>query len=452
MNRRRFVKNVALASPILLAPELLAGCNKLKIPKGSYSGKIIVIGAGAAGMVAAKLLTERNVDVLVLEAASVHGGRVLPLNDFASFPVELGAEEVHGHRTRWYQIVKDANADFINEPGENYYFLDSKVQIESKIRNDAESSKALDMVAAMDTYSGGEITAEQYSINNGVTAHVKFIDDAQVGGEFGTSMDRLSFSGVKTSNDLWSAGNNNYMIKNKSLLSVLDNYCSNMLSKIIYDTQVVSIDYSQPKIILTDQNGSTYEADKVIIAVPLTVLQQNSIAFTPALPATKISAINGIGIGAGMKIILKFNAAFWQNDLGSLYSDGVVPEYWPTALEKSTSDFLLTAFVMGSFAEYLSAQGSNAVTLCLTQLDAAYAGAATAHFTDSHIIDWSLQPFIGGAYSFPTQTSNQPRTDLAASVSDTLYFAGEATNTEGSFATVHGAVDSAFKVVEEILS
>lgn len=273
-----------------------------------------------------------------------------------------------------------------------------------------------------------------------------------MGGEFGTSMERLSFSGIKTSNDLWSAGNSNYMIKNKSLLSVLDNYCSNMLSKIIYDTQVVNIDSSQTKIILTDQNGAVYEADKVIITVPLTVLQQNIIAFTPALPATKISAINGIGMGAGMKIILKFDSAFWQNDLGSLFSDGVVPEYWPTALKKSSSDYLLTAFVMGSFAEYLSGQGSNAITLCLAQLDAAYAGAATAHFTDSHIIDWSTQPFIGGAYSFPTQTSNQPRKDLAASENDKLYFAGEATNTEGSFATVHGAVDSAFSVVEEILN
>ncbi len=441
-----------MATPVVLLPELLESCNKLKIPKGSYSGNVIVIGAGAAGMVAAKILTERNVNVMVLEASAIHGGRISALSDFASFHVELGAEEVHGHRSRWYQITKDGGADLIKEPGENYYFLNSKVQIEKDIKNDSEASKALDMVSAMNSYNGNEITAEQYAADNGVTARVKFIDDAQVGGEFGTSMERLSFSGVKQSNDLWSAGNTNYMVKNKSLLSLLENYCSNMLSKISYNIQITQIDYSQSTIILTDQNGQTYEADKVVITVPLTILQQQIIEFVPALPDKKISAINGIGMGAGMKIILKFDSPFWKNDLGSLFSEGVVPEYWTTALGKSSSDYLLTAFAMGSFAEALSAQGSNAVTQCLAQLDAAYNGAATNHFVDSKIMNWTNEPFILGAYSFPTQTSNQPRIDLAEVVNNQLHFAGEATNTEGSFATVHGAIDSAFRVAEEILA
>ena len=57
--------------------------------------KVIVIGAGAAGLYAAYSLKRRNVDFEILEASSRIGGRVKETRDFADFPIDLGAEWLH---------------------------------------------------------------------------------------------------------------------------------------------------------------------------------------------------------------------------------------------------------------------------------------------------------------------------------------------------------------------
>ena len=101
--------------------------------------------------------------------------------------------------------------------------------------------------------------------------------------------------------------------------------------------------------------------DKVIITVPLTVLQANDLQFTPALPEAKITAIKNIGMGAGMKVVLVFNRRFWDAAMGSVYTSGLVPKYNVSSYGRSTQSFVLTGLVMGEKAEALSgAQADSA--------------------------------------------------------------------------------------------
>jgi monoamine oxidase len=78
---------------------------------------------------------------------------------------------------------------------------------------------------------------------------------------------------------------------------------------------VKSINYENDSIIVTAKDGSTFEADKVIVTVPLGVLKSNSIQFVPPLSTEKTAAIQRLGMGCMDKLWLEFPEAFWTDDL-----------------------------------------------------------------------------------------------------------------------------------------
>jgi len=93
----------------------------------------------------------------------------------------------------------------------------------------------------------------------------------------------------------------------------------------------------------------------------------------------------------------------------------------------------------------------GAVSVAVQELDGLFgSNAASAALVDSHIQDWSKEPFIRGAYSYPNPGSEPLRSTLAQSIDKKLYFAGEATHHQGHFATVHGAMETAYRAVDEL--
>jgi monoamine oxidase len=127
-----------------------------------------------------------------------------------------------------------------------------------------------------------------------------------------------------------------------------------------------------------------------------------------------------------------------------------VPEYWYTALGRGSTP-VLTAFVMGEKAEQLGSLGNGAVQAVLADLDAMFAGAATPRFAAAEIMDWAKMPYVRGAYSFPVVGGGiAMRERLAAPVAGKLFFAGEATHSGGHSGTMHGAFESASRVVGEL--
>ena len=188
----------------------------------------------------------------------------------------------------------------------------------------------------------------------------------------------------------------------------------------------------------------------------ITILKENSIVFEPILPAEKINAIETIGMGAGMKLILKFSQTFWTDEIQGMTLDGYTSYLWSPGLGKTgATNNILICFIMGENAEYMSSIDAGAVDVALAELDLLFAGAASLYFIESSIQDWSLEPFIKGAYSFPspgtyTTETESCRLDLAASVDCALFFAGEATNNYHP-ATVHGALESGARAAAEII-
>jgi len=454
MNRRTFIQYSAKSAGALLLPGLLVtACHGNDLCESeNWQGKVVVIGAGAAGMYAAQLLYKAGAQVTVLEASGQYGGRIRPLTGFSDFDIELGAEEVHGNKTRWYNMVQDAGLDFTNTETTDLLALDAQLLTEDAAANDPDVTAALQFAENLYNYSGPDISVAQYIANQGIPARVHHLLNAFIGNEYGSDNTRLGAKSTAEADDLWSAGNDNYALKNGTLLSALEYHCPDILDKIVLNQPVQAISYTDNSVTVTTETGNTYLADKAIITIPLAILKTGAVTFTPALPDAKTQAFANIGMDAGMKIILRFTNRFWPEDTGSVYGNGYIPEFWSTGFGRSNQNNVLTAFICGPNAQYLSSLGQNAIQTALAELDALFGqGIASGAFDVGFVMDWFKQPYIGGAYSYPSPNSETHRQQLTLPVANTLFFAGEATHTQGHQGTVHGAIETAQRAVNELL-
>jgi monoamine oxidase len=314
MKRRNFIKK---ATALALLPQLISSCSKPSLPNppdNPNQPPIIIIGAGAAGLYAAWKLFSQGYNVLILEASGQHGGRIRSLSNFADFDVELGAEEVHGNNSLWYDMVAASGANFVNDDNIDFYYLNNQLRNETQAENVNGVTAAWNFVNNATQYSGSSDKTVQEHLNTAnIPTSAHFIVNAQVGNEYGTSDNILSIKGISEEDALWTAGNNNYALSDRTFLSVIEEHCESILPFIRYNKKVTEINYSAADTVeVMVSGGARFSCSRVIVTVPLQILKNNVIDFIPALPDWKVNAIDKIGMGAGMKIILKFSDRFWN--------------------------------------------------------------------------------------------------------------------------------------------
>ncbi len=448
MKRRFFLKSMA----VLSATPFLHACNDSELPPASW--KILIIGGGASGLYAAQLLLNRGYAVTVLEAADQWGGRVRTLSGFANFNIELGAEEIHGANSVLRQWAKDANAPVVSINTEDYFDMQTRFAAETNLLNNSDFLAAQNFVNSLEIYTGADKTVAALFAERGLNANVRNIVNAQSGNEFGTDINNLSAKGVALEQAEWTAGNDNFKLANKTFESLIAIKCPNAIAETKLNVVVKKVDYSGAKVVLTDAQNKTYEADRVLVTVPLAILKRNDLVFSPQLPdaTARTAAMNRIGMDGGMKVILKFSSRFWAADLGSIVGSNAVPEYWFTSLGRGDTP-ILTAFVNGATAAALSALSeTQIVNSILADLNRLYGNAATPVFLEAKVMDWSKMPFIGGTYSYPkVGYSLADRAVLANSVNKKVFFAGEATHMKGHSGTLHGALETAETAVDALI-
>lgn len=452
MQRRDFIKHTLLATGAVA----LENCQpKAPYAERKYEGQIAIIGAGAAGLYAGYLLEQQGANYTIYEAAEQIGGRIRPLKGVADFDIELGAEKIRGSKSVWYDWVKESGASLLPDTSTDYYQIGSLLRTEAQWNTDLDFRLAMLLAQQARAYSGSETTLAQLMESTKLVSRVRHIPDALIANKYGTTANRIGLLGVSEVETMWSSGRDNYTVGNRSLLSILEEKCKSVIPKVVLNKQIKRIDFTNEPIVLEDAQAQRRFADKVIVTVPLSVLQANDIQFSPSLPETKLTAIRNIGMGAGIKVVLVFNRRFWEANTGSIYTSGSVPEYWVSSAGRSTTSFVLSGFVTGERAEVLSSQSTTTVIQnLLKELDTIYGkGTATAALANAKVMDWGKEPFIKGAYSFPTPNGGGllTRQTLSQPIQRKVYFAGEATHYGGHSGTVHGAMESGRRAVEELL-
>jgi len=461
MNRRILLKQLMMGLPAAaLLPSFLNSCAKeVLLENFKFKGSVLVIGAGASGIYAANLLRNYGAQVTQLEARSVIGGRMLANTSISGIKIELGAEEIHGKRSILYDLAQfNLPESLLPIPGDDYYFLENQLRSKNFLIESASLEGAgatlFQIIDSFASYPGGAQSVTQYLAEKQVDVRFLEIANALIGNEYGTDNGKIGMLALKEAEEGYSSGEDGQMLKDKSFVELFEIAFQSDIDQIKLNKPVESINYEGTQVMVTTENGESFTADKILITVPLSILKNNSITFVPPLAADKLDAINTIKMENGFKIILQFNAPFWEGNTGSIIGGTKVPEYWVTGAGKNENSNLITAFVMGEKAEYLSGLSeAQLITEILEELALIYpTGNVSGKYNGINIIqNWGNEPYIEGAYSYPSPGSEGKRSILAAPINNKIYFAGEATNFNGHLATVHGAMESAYRATKEIL-
>ena len=443
MKRNEFIKKSILTYlGLTIGPSLLASCRKeIPLPDSDFSGKVIIVGAGAAGLYTGYILQSIGSDFIIIEASERPGGRLGENCSFADYPIDLGAQWLHGKNSVVGDLIKDSKTKITKDNSDTVFWFN----------NEITNSTPKNAQKILNSGSGlTDISFIEYAEQQGLDDKYKYLVE-QIAGDSGADASEISIKWNAIEEDDYSSGYKDYKFE-ATFFDFLDkNITAKIKNSIQLNSPVSHIDYSVDNIIVTDTAGNEYNGDKIIVTVPITILQDEYITFTPALSPLKVEAFKKIGMGAGMKVFLKFSTKFYDENIGG---GEICAAYADDLIGKNGKDHVLLAFVMGQQAENLTSLGSDsAITnALLSELDTMYSGQATASFIDSHVENWTTKPFIKGAYSFSKIGIGNSRSLAAEPVDNKLFFAGEAMNLNGHHQTVHGAFETGYNQVVNILN
>ncbi len=360
----------------------------------SYDGKVIIIGAGAAGMAAAKVFEQNNIDYTILEATNRYGGRLKKDTTLADFPIDVGAEWLHSAPIT-LNVLKGKKGSDIDEELISYN---------------------LNHTATWD--------GKNYKINPKWENNFRY-----------NFMPESKF-------------------KNSTWYDFVDQHLgSSVKHKIQFNTLVTAIDYSGDKVVITTEGGHTYKADKVIVTVSLGVLKSKSISFYPELDKEKRGAIESVDFLTGFKLIMKFSEKFYPDAISCEVNDGE-KVYYDIAFRKESHSNILGVLCRGAQAEKYYALNSEQeiIDSLLQELDLIFDGKATSSFQGEYILeDWGHHAFTLGTWTQAIMEKQSQLNNLNRPLDNKVYFAGEINDVYQQMG-VPGAILSGYHMADKVLA
>ncbi|EAS03643.1 flavin containing family amine oxidase (macronuclear) [Tetrahymena thermophila SB210] len=436
--------------------------------------KVIIVGSGVAGLTAAFELQKKGFSVQVLEARSVHGGRIAKNDKFADFSIETGAEEIH-LTTKYFELAKqvggvcepdnevehyiedlpDKEDDISKGNGilierEDYFQKYQREEFYENILEENEKQLLQDGMSILE-YIKGKGEDQRF---------LKFYEFIW-GTEYGSTLEEMSIKGFATHETGWESDHDiNFVIRNMSHFDVLEKSYSSVLPLIKYNTPVQRViienqDNVKSGVLLVDANGNEYKADHVIITVPISQLKNGSITFNPPLPEEKQKAIELLQMGKGGKLHMRFKERFWPEKLGSLFLRCKIGMVWNCSYHRSEKDFVLCALISGQVAVDMNDEVKRKEMMkeLFVKLQEVFKVEKNVEelFEDYIWTDYTTTKYIEGNYTYPALNLGSYREILAQPIGQQIFFAGEASNPT-YFATINGALDTGSREAERIIA
>ena len=355
--------------------------------------RVAVIGAGSAGLSAAYHLLKSGVDVQIFEATARWGGRVKRLSGFSDVPLDLGAEWIHDEPTILGRIIGEGETDL---GVQTIAYSPQTFQLWHKDR------------------------LKDFNLLKHAYEEVKFLDTTWYGFFERFVLPRLA-------------------------------------EKIEYNAAASHIGADGTGISVHLVDGRTWDADKVVVTVPLPVLQRGYLSFSSDLTPPDLAELQNIDFGSGFKVFMKFKERFYPDVLlvGSRQS-GLADSwasilFYDAAFGKPTRQNILGLFTVSEGTLPRADMDDRAlVDDVLFELTDVFGTVARESFIDGVVQNWTQAPYIMGSYSM-TNYSDLSVRDILAPVKGRVFFAGEALG-EDAQSTVQGAAFSAINVVDQLIA
>lgn len=443
-----------------------------QIPVEATEGSVIIVGAGLAGLAAARQLLSFGFKVVVLEGRTRPGGRVYSqkMNSKDSgATVDLGGSVITGiHANPLGVLARQLSIPLHKIRDKCPLYKPDGASVNQEIDSKVELifNKLLDKVTELRQIIGGfaydislgsvlETLRNLYAVARN-TEERQLLDWHYANLEYANAgcLSELS-AAYWDQDDPYEMGGDHCFLAggNWRLIKAL---CEGV--PIYYGKTVQTIKYGNGgvEVISGDQ---VFQADIVLCTVPLGVLKKRAIKFEPVLPQRKVEAIDRLGFGLLNKVAMVFSHVFWGEDLdtfGSLSenSNERGKYFLFYSYHTVSGGPVLVALVAGEAAQsFENASPSTLLHCALSVLRGIY-GPKGIHVPDpiqSICTRWGSDPLSYGSYSHVrVQSSGSDYDILAESVGNNLFFAGEATNRQHP-ATMHGAYLSGFREASRIL-
>jgi monoamine oxidase len=425
---------------------------------------VAIVGAGAAGLAAARALDERGIDVVVLEARERIGGRVFTHRDRTSpVPIELGAEFIHGSAPELDELLRAASLASCDISGRRWQVVGDSFRPADDFwerldrvmaRLDGKRSPDRSFQQFLDRRPGGRRLAQARRLALQFVENFHAADPARVS-------ERALADGGSPGDD----------VRERRIGRVLDGYdraiewlaaplgdrirLSAIATRVHWAPGNVSIEVRHQD----GRSRPSVDARAAVIAVPLGVLkaapgESGSIEFDPELRA-KRAALDHLAMGSVVRITLRLSERFWASEW---FAKQAKTEELDTLSFLHTGDdqfpIWWTAYPVRApmLVGWHGGPGANALSqLASEQIEDAAIGSLARQFAlpprkvrgmveAAWLHDWEHDPFARGAYSYQTVGGADAPAALARPLRGTLFFAGEAADAEGRNGTVHGAI------------
>ena len=402
---------------------------------------VIIVGGGVSGLYLGYILKKHGLTIDLLEASTRTGGRIRSELSFGTSPIELGAEYVHGKKSTLFEYLSYLGIKTKKESGRYFYFMKNGLVPFDEAADETTFQDIDKFFDGLYKYEGEDISVADYFGKDYRFKSYSHIIEAFVS-VYGASASQIGIGSTSQADKRWRVGSQNYFLQ-APYESILDEFVEFLAEDLYLDKCVRKIVYSGDMVEVELEDGEKRSAKMCVVTIPLGVLKSGDVGFSPLLPEKKQAAISALGMGDGMKVILKFSAPFWGGNMAEINGGEYSPSYYVRSTP-DTGEHFLVGYVMGTKASFLAQLGDKIPRLLLQELDFMFGGkAATEHFERWTMVDWLAEPYIKGAYSYLPPNSFGLQEDLAAPVGKKLYFAGEAANTLGHHGTVHGAMETA---------